>query len=117
MMRTSYCAEVNDRHIGQNVTLTGWVHSRRDHGGVLFIDLRDRSGLVQVVFAPEKADLFKEAEHLRSEFVIQISGTVRARPDGTKNPNLATGGIEVLATALTILNKAKTPPFEISEHN
>ncbi len=117
MMRTSYCAEVNERHVGQAVTLSGWVHSRRDHGGVLFIDLRDRTGLVQIVFNPEPAALFNEAEQLRSEFVIQVKGKVRPRPEGTRNPNLATGAIEVLAEALVIFNKAKTPPFEISEHN
>ncbi len=117
MMRTQYCAEVADRHIGQSVVLSGWVHSRRDHGGVLFIDLRDRTGLVQVVFNPEPAALFTEAEQLRAEFVVQVKGVVRQRPEGTRNPNLATGNVEVLASTLVILNRAKTPPFEISEHN
>lgn len=117
MMRTSYCAEVTDRQVGQAVTLSGWVHSRRDHGGVLFIDLRDRTGLVQVVFNPEPAALFKDAEQLRGEFVIQVKGSVRPRPEGTVNPNLSTGKIEVLAESLVIFNRAKTPQFEISEHN
>lgn len=117
MMRTSYCAEVNERHIGEHPTLSGWVHSRRDHGGVLFIDLRDRTGLVQVVFNPESAALFKQAEELRSEFVIQVKGKVRSRPEGTRNPNLSTGAIEMVADTLTVFNRAKTPPFEISEHN
>lgn len=117
MMRTSYCTEVTDQHIAKMVTLSGWVHSRRDHGGVLFIDLRDRTGLIQVVFNPEPAALFLEAEQLRSEFVIQVKGQVRQRPEGTRNPNLATGNIEVVAESLVVFNKAKTPPFEISEHN
>ncbi len=117
MMRTSFVSEVTDLHIGNPVTLTGWVHSRRDHGGVLFIDLRDRSGLIQIVFNPEPAALFAKAEELRSEFVIQVQGNVRQRPEGTRNPNMATGNIEVLAAELVIFNRAKTPPFEISEHN
>ncbi|MCG3205466.1 MAG: Aspartate--tRNA ligase [Elusimicrobia bacterium] len=116
-MRTVYCAAVSEKELGQSVTLSGWVHSRRDHGGVLFIDLRDRTGLIQVVFNPEPAALFGEAEQLRSEFVIQVKGKVRQRPEGTRNPNLATGNVEVLAESLVVFNKAKTPPFEISEHN
>lgn len=117
MIRTHYCADVSDRHIGKRVVLDGWVHTRRDHGGVLFIDLRDRTGLVQIVFNPEPASLFKEAEQLRSEFVIRVEGEVRERPAGTVNANLATGKVEVVAASLTVLNKAKTPPFEISDHN
>jgi aspartyl-tRNA synthetase len=117
MMRSSFCADVNDRHIGQTVTVAGWVHSRRDHGGVVFVDLRDRTGLVQVVFDPQNADLFQNAGVLRSEFVIQVSGRVRQRPEGTRNPNLPTGNIEVIVESLTIFNSAKTPPFEISEFN
>ncbi len=117
MMRDLFCAEVSEKHVGKTLTLAGWVHSRRDHGGVLFIDLRDRTGVVQAVFNPELADLMKEAETLRSEFVIQIKGAVRLRPEGTRNPNLATGAIEVVAASLEIYNKAKTPPFEISDHN
>jgi len=116
MMRSSYCAEVTDQHTGKKVTLSGWVHSRRDHGGVIFIDLRDRSGLIQIVFNPDKSDLFKQAESLRPEFVIQIVGQVRLRPEGTRNSNLATGMIEVVSDSLTILNPSKVPPFEISEY-
>lgn len=116
MMRSLYCAEIRPQHITHKITLTGWVHSRRDHGGVLFIDLRDRSGLVQVVFDPETKDLFQKAEALRSEFVIQVTGTVRPRPEGTQNPQLATGSVELVAESLNILNEARTPPFEISEY-
>lgn len=115
MLRTSPCVHVTEKHIGQNVTLCGWIHSRRDHGGVIFIDLRDRSGLIQIVFNPDSKDLFQQAEHLRSEFVVQVKGTVRSRPEGTVNPNLPTGKIEVIVDSLTVLNKATTPPFEISE--
>ncbi|MFN0117187.1 MAG: aspartate--tRNA ligase [Elusimicrobiota bacterium] len=117
MMRSLYCAEVGLSHVGHEVQLAGWVHSRRDHGGVLFIDLRDRTGLVQVVFDPQNQHIFSTAEQLRSEFVIQVIGKTRPRPEGTVNPHLATGAIEVLADKLIIFNKAKTPPFEISEFN
>ena len=96
MMRTQYCAEVFSQHIGQKVTLVGWVHSRRDHGGVLFIDLRDRTGLVQIVFNPESKELFSQADQLRSEYVIQGVGSVRKRPEGTINPSLETGEVEVV---------------------
>jgi len=116
MMRSLCCAEVSKRHIGEHVTLAGWIQSRRDHGGVLFIDLRDRSGLVQVVFNPEDRPLFLQAEGLRSEFVIQVKGLVRKRPEGTLNPHLATGEVEVVADTLAILNSAKTPAIEISDH-
>src|SRR3989338_5505847 len=115
MMRSSTCGEVSEKNVGQKVTLSGWVQSRRDHGGVLFIDLRDRTGLVQIVFNPEPAALFSQAESLRSEFVVQAIGTVRPRPEGTRNPNLPTGGVEVVCETLTVFNEAKTPPFEISE--
>jgi len=108
------CADVSEGHIGSKVTLTGWVHSRRDHGGVLFIDLRDRSGIVQVVFNPEPAALFTRADQLRSEFVIQI---FRMRPEGTINSKMKTGTVEVVADQLTVFNKAKSPPFEISEYS
>jgi len=117
MKRSLYCAEVTEKNIGQRLTLSGWMHARRDHGGVLFIDLRDRTGVVQVVFNPEQQALFAQAEHLRNEFVIQVIGSVRPRPEGTKNPHLATGAVEVVAESLEILNKARTPAFEISEHN
>src|SRR5262245_8622308 len=102
MMRSTLCGVVGEKHMGQNLTLAGWVQSRRDHGGVLFIDLRDRSGLVQVVFNPESAALFSQADKLRSEYVIQVTGQVRKRPEGTLNANLATGSVELVADKLTI---------------
>jgi len=114
-MRSHYCGQVNRALIGREVTVAGWVHRRRDHGGVIFIDLRDREGLLQVVFDPDRAEMFKEAERLRSEFVLAVEGRVRARPDGTVNPNLPSGEVEVLATKLTVLAKAKTPPFHHDE--
>src|SRR5689334_11400541 len=114
-MRSHYCGHVNRAEIGRTVTVAGWVHRRRDHGGVIFIDLRDREGLLQVVFDPDLAEMFKEAERLRSEYVLTVEGTVRARPQGTVNPNLASGEVEVLAKKLTVLAKAKTPPFHHDE--
>ena len=93
--RTIYCGDLRKNHVGQSATLCGWIHSRRDHGGVLFCDLRDRSGLSQIVFHPEKADLFKKADVLGSEFVVQVTGKVLARPDASRNPNIATGDVEV----------------------
>ena len=114
-MRSHYCGQVNRAAIGQTVTVAGWVHRRRDHGGVIFIDLRDREGLLQVVFDPDRADMFKEAERLRSEYVLAVEGRVRARPEGTVNPNLASGEVEVLATKLTVLARSKTPPFHHDE--
>ncbi len=113
MMRTHRCGELNESHIGQEVTLCGWVHRRRDHGGVIFIDLRDREGLVQVVVDPSNPEAFSRAETVRSEYVIQVRGKVRRRPEGTENPNLPTGGIEVLASDLVVLNRAETPPFPL----
>ena len=112
-MRSHRCGEVTESHLGQEVDLCGWVHRRRDHGGVIFIDLRDREGLVQVVFDPDYAEAFRLAETARSEYVLKIHGKVRPRPEGTVNPNLATGKIEVLATDLEILNKSETPPFPL----
>ncbi len=112
-MRSHRCGEVTESHLGQEVDLCGWVHRRRDHGGVIFIDLRDREGLVQVVFDPDYAEAFGLAESVRSEYVLRVHGKVRARPAGTENPNLTTGKIEVLATRLEILNKAETPPFPL----
>ena len=112
-MRSHRCGEVTESHLGQEVDLCGWVHRRRDHGGVIFIDLRDREGLVQVVFDPDYAEAFRLAESVRSEYVLKIHGKVRSRPAGTENPNLTTGKIEVLATTLEILNKAETPPFPL----
>ena len=116
-MRTNNCGELTQTHLEQHTTLCGWVQRRRDHGGVIFIDLRDRSGLVQAVFEPDHQILFKEAEKLRSEFVIKVSGLVRARPEGMRNPNMATGAIEVVCTELECLNTAETPPFQLDEHH
>lgn len=114
-MRTHYCGEVNRSHLQQQVILCGWAHRRRDHGGVIFIDLRDREGLVQVVCDPERADTFSTAEKIRSEYVLKIVGTVRSRPEGTINPNLPTGEIEVVAEEIEILNASQTPPFLLDD--
>jgi len=103
--------------VGQSATLCGWIHSRRDHGGVVFCDLRDRTGLVQIVFRPEKADLFKKAGVLGSEYVVEVSGKILARPEGTRNANIGTGDIEIDVETLEILNTSKPPPFEISEYS
>ena len=112
-MRTQYCGQVTQTYLDQEIKITGWVHRRRDHGGIIFLDLRDREGMVQVVFAPENKALFAQAETLRNEFVIQVKGRVRKRPLGTVNANLATGEIEVEAETLTILNRAEALPFPI----
>jgi len=114
-MRSHYCGQVAEALIGQEVSVTGWVHRRRDHGGVIFVDLRDREGLLQIVFDPDRPDIFAEAERLRSEYVLAVKGVVRRRPEGTANPNLATGQVEVLAHALEILNTSATPPFHHDE--
>ena len=114
-MRTHYCGQVNAGHLKQTVTLCGWVHRRRDHGGVIFIDLRDREGLAQVVCDPDRKDTFAKAEALRNEFVLKVTGTVRNRPQGTINPNLASGEIEVLAQDIEILNPSLTPPFQLDD--
>src|SRR6056297_838383 len=95
-MRSHYCGSINESHIDQEVSLCGWVHRRRDHGGVIFLDLRDRDGLAQVVFDPDTAESFARADKVRSEYVVQVKGLVRARPAGTENPNMATGQVEVL---------------------
>ncbi|MES2218578.1 MAG: aspartate--tRNA ligase [Pseudomonadota bacterium] len=116
-MRSHYCGDVTTKELDQEVTLAGWVHRRRDHGGVIFVDLRDREGLVQIVFHPENKALFAQAEALRSEYVLQIKGRVRNRPAGTVNANLKTGAIEVLAETLTVYNRAETTPFPIDEFN
>jgi len=116
-MRTHYCGAVNGAHLDQTVTLCGWAHRRRDHGGVIFIDLRDREGLVQVVIDPDTPEAFKLAEEVRSEFVLKIEGRVRARPAGTENANLPTGMIEVLTKKLEVLNASLTPPFQIDDDN
>jgi aspartyl-tRNA synthetase len=114
-MRSHYCGQVNRALAGRDVSVAGWVHRRRDHGGVIFIDLRDREGLLQVVFDPDRPDVFAEAERLRGEYVLAVEGRVRDRPTGTVNPSLASGEVELLATKLTVLNKAKTPPFHHDE--
>lgn len=115
-MRSHYCGGINESHIDQEVTLCGWVHRRRDHGGVIFLDLRDRDGIAQVVFDPDSAESFARADKVRSEFVVQVKGRVRARPAGTENPNMATGQVEMLGKELTILNAAATPPFPLDEY-
>ena len=112
-MRTHYCGQLNETHIDQDVSLCGWVHRRRDHGGVIFIDLRDREGLVQLVIAPESRETFAIAERVRSEFVLRVDGKVRHRPQGTDNPDLPTGQIEIDIKRIEILNAAETPPFQI----
>ncbi|SIT66630.1 aspartyl-tRNA synthetase [Ectothiorhodosinus mongolicus] len=114
-MRTHYCGTVDSQLLGQEVTLCGWVNRRRDHGGVIFVDLRDREGLVQVVFDPDAPEIFAIAERIRSEYVLQVRGRVRARPEGTVNPDLRTGAIEVLGLELTVLNASETPPFQLDE--
>jgi aspartyl-tRNA synthetase len=114
-MRSLYCGEVNESLLDQEVTLAGWVNRRRDHGGVIFVDLRDREGLVQVVFDPDRADTFATAERVRNEYVLQVKGRVRRRPAGTENPELATGQVEVLGLELTILNASETPPFQLDD--
>jgi len=114
-MRTHYCGQVTAEHIDQSVTVCGWVQRRRDHGGVIFVDLRDREGLVQVVYDPDNAEIFANAERVRNEFVLQVTGRVRRRPEGTINPNLATGEIEILGTGLVILNRAQTPPYMLDD--
>ncbi len=116
-MRTHYCGQVTESLLDQEIELAGWVHRRRDHGGVIFVDLRDREGLVQVVFDPDRADVFATAESLRSEFVVRVKGRVRHRPAGTENANLPTGKVEVLGHELEILNRAETPPFMQDEED
>ena len=115
-MRTHYCGQLRSGHIGQEVTLCGWAHRRRDHGGVIFIDLRDRDGLVQVVLDPDRAEVFRRAEQVRSEFVLRLVGRVRARPEGTVNADLPTGEVEVLGLDLEILNASETPPIQLEAH-
>jgi len=116
-MRSHYCGGLGEGHIGSEVTLCGWVQKRRDHGGVIFIDLRDREGLVQVVFDPDRPEVFQLAESVRSEYVLAVTGLVRPRPPGTENRERATGMIEVLGTGLTVLNSAETPPFQLDEYH
>ncbi len=115
-MRSHYCGDLRKEHIGEDITLCGWVHRRRDHGGVIFLDVRDREGLAQVVFDPDREESFALADSCRNEFVIEIKGTVRSRPEGTINSEMPTGEIEVLGKELVILNKSETPPFQLDEH-
>jgi aspartyl-tRNA synthetase len=114
-MRSHYCGQVDEKLTGQTVEVCGWVHRRRDHGGVIFVDLRDREGLVQVVFQPELTDVFASAERLRHEYVVQVRGSVRARPAGTVNANLRSGAIEIVASELTLLNRSEPLPFQLDE--
>jgi aspartyl-tRNA synthetase len=114
-MRTHYCGEVDETLAGRTIEAAGWVHRRRDHGGVIFVDLRDRSGLLQVVFDPDAQEAFKAAEHLGREFCIQVQGKLRPRPAGTANSNLTSGAVELLASKLVILNPSVTPPFSLDE--
>ena len=114
-MRSHYCGQVDEKLVGHEVTVAGWVHRRRDHGGVIFVDLRDREGLLQIVFDPDAAAIFKEAERLRSEFVIKVKGRVRERPSGTVNQNLASGRVELLAQELELLNRSEPLPFQLDE--
>ena len=117
MTRTDYCGRIDRRYLDQTVTVMGWVHRRRDHGGVIFVDLRDREGLVQVVCDPDRSETFARAETLRNEYCIAVTGRVRARPEGTVNPSLTSGEIEVLAHDLTVLNASLTPPFQLDDEN
>ena len=114
-MRSLYCGELNESHLDQEVTLCGWVHRRRDHGGVIFIDLRDHKGLLQVVFDPDTEATFAVAERVRNEYVLQVKGRVRHRPEGTVNPDMPTGAVEVLGLELNVLNAAETPPFQLED--
>lgn len=114
-MRTNYCGLIDRKYLGQTIALCGWVHRRRDHGGVIFIDLRDREGLVQIVCDPDRAETFEVANSLRNEFVVRVEGRVRERPAGTVNSNLVSGEIEVLATGMEVLNASQTPPFMMDD--
>jgi aspartyl-tRNA synthetase len=116
-MRTHYCGHLNREHIGQTVTLCGWAHRRRDHGGVIFIDLRDREGMAQIVIDPDTPETFSTAETVRNEFVLKVTCKVRARPEGTVNPNMPTGEVEMLATEIEVLNPSLTPPFMLDDEN
>jgi aspartyl-tRNA synthetase len=116
-MRTHYCGGISAALVGRDVTLCGWAHRRRDHGGVIFVDLRDREGLAQVVFNPERKEAFAIAERVRNEFVLKVTGSVRRRPEGTVNPNLASGEVEVVVKEVELLNPSVTPPFQLDEDN
>src|ERR1700689_319443 len=114
-MRTHYCGAVNEQLTGAEVAVAGWVQRRRDHGGVIFVDLRDREGLLQIVFDPDRAAVFAQAERVRNEYVLKVTGLVRARPSGTANANLKSGQIEVLCQELEILNRSEPLPFQLDE--
>jgi aspartyl-tRNA synthetase len=116
-MRSHYCGELDASHVGAEVNVAGWVHRRRDHGGVIFLDVRDRTGVIQVVFDPDTEESFATADSVRNEFVLRLTGRVRPRPDGTVNPDMKTGEIEVLGATLEILNAASTPPFQLDEYS
>lgn len=116
-MRTHYCAELSSQSVGEEITVCGWVHRRRDHGGVIFLDIRDRSGILQVVYDPDTVESFALADRVRNEFVLRCRGRVRPRPEGTINPNMATGEIEVLGLELEVLNESETPAFQLDEHS
>ena len=115
-MRSHYCGRLSRSQIGEDITVAGWVHRRRDHGGVIFVDLRDREGLLQIVFDPETAEIFAAAEQIRGEYVLCVRGRLRERPEGTINADLPTGEVELLASELTVLNQSKTPPFHHEEN-
>ena len=118
MLKSIACGDVRASHVGQTVRLAGWVHRRRDHGNLVFIDLRDREGIVQIVFNPETApEAHAAAQSLRNEWVVQVTGEVTQRPQGTVNPNLATGEIEIAAAETQILNHSETPPFDVNEES
>ncbi len=114
-MRSHYCGQVTEALLDQDVALCGWAHRRRDHGGIIFVDLRDREGLVQIVIDPDVAEAFAAAERVRNEFVLRVLGRVRRRPEGTENSNLATGAVEVLAQHIEILNRADPLPFQLDD--
>lgn len=116
-MRSHLCGQLRDSHIDDQVSLCGWVHRRRDHGGVIFLDVRDHAGIVQVVFDPDTVESFKLADQVRNEYVLNITGRVRTRDAAAINPKMATGMIEVLGKELTILNASETPPFQLDEHS
>jgi len=116
-MRSHYCGEFNTAHVGETVEVAGWVHRRRDHGGVIFLDIRDRTGIVQVVFDPDTQESFATADRVRSEYVLRLTGLVRPRPEGTVNPEMATGEVEILGASVEILNPSLTPPFQLDEYS
>src|SRR5437762_11680780 len=116
-MRTTYCGLVSEALVGQTVTLMGWAHRRRDHGGVIFIELRDREGIVQVVCDPDRPEMFKTAEGVRNEFCLKVTGLVRARPGDKANANIASGKVEVLCHELDVLNPSVTPPVHLDHEN